>query len=65
MPLKCSICRLVVTSKVYRETIERCIGWRLAGIIAVNLDNEEVIGELYQEMAHYRIAVAVVKDVPR
>jgi LacI family transcriptional regulator len=50
--------------KVYRETIERCIGWRLAGIIAVNLDNEEVIGELYQEMAHYRIAVAVVKDVP-
>lgn len=49
---------------VYRETLERCIGWRLAGLIALNLHNEEAITKLYEEMARYRIAMAVVEDIP-
>ena len=50
--------------RIYRETIERCIGWRLAGMITLNLQHAETVAGLYEEMARYRIPVAVVEDIP-
>lgn len=44
-----------------KEVVERCIEWRLAGIVTLAL-NGRVINELHREVGRHGIAMAVLED---